>query len=136
MKESYDDLLVRLEEAIEKKQLELDIIKNCRELSNYFSRIPDTRNAFMVAVRKHITDLLISTTDLPKSHIASILNVDHAAVLYAEKLEPLPYVKKIVQENIDQWMKDGVYPVSIPGKMEASYKGGVRHIITYKLKPI
>jgi phenylalanyl-tRNA synthetase alpha subunit len=133
---------MELEHFISKKENEIfknqEIIKECKSFMveyEYFKKLKTKRNAYIVAMRIYMAKKLAEKKIFTFDQIGLLLSKDHATIMYLVKTSPPDYIKKIVEENIETWINNQVYPVSVPS-FESSYKGGFKHIITYKLKAI
>ena len=130
-----EDFIKKTEEEIHKKHLILKECKAFEQTYKYFKKLKRQRGAYIVTMRVVMARRLFEKNLFTYDQIGMLLSKDHATIMYLIKVKPEPRIAKIVEDNIDYWIKENLYPISTPS-FEASYKGGFKHITTYKLKSI
>jgi hypothetical protein len=125
-----------LPERIAVMETELKRSIDALPLYNYFSKISNNKNSYVVEMRKVIAEILFSK-DYTIMEISKVLCKDHASVLHFLGIESNSNVKKVVSENYTAWLSEDVYPTikrkTIP---DADNPRGYRTVLDYTLKKI
>jgi hypothetical protein len=133
MKDSFTENLERLRADLIKIENKIKVFESLTDIRDYVLATRLNRNSYLVEVRRRIM-LDLFDLGLTKFDISKVFNKNHATVLHALKTPADPLVEEIVARNYKQWIKDRVYPESVPETIpSAIHPTGYRTIMNYKL---
>lgn len=127
------DVKTSYEEQIEALQKEIELLSSLIPLREYFLKIKDNQNSFVVEMRKLVMEDLFGL-GLNQSEVGRILTRHHSSIIHLKKLDSDDYVKKHVKMYYKDWIANDLYPMSI-SKSVTSYlhPTGWKSVRTYKL---
>ena len=136
MTDGFTENLDRLRKDLKVLQEKIQKLESLGPIRKYVLATRLNRNSYLVEVRRRIIlDLL--ELGLNKYDVSKVMNKNHATILHAIKTPADPMVEKIVEENYKQWIKDKVYPESVPTTVvSAVHPTGYKTVMNYKLKKL
>jgi len=99
------------DERISLHLIQIEELKELKQIESYFKYLRGTRNHFIVEIRKTIADQLLAR-GFSVSEIGRVIHRHHSTVLHLRKLNNNEYIKKVVKENYKHWIENLEYPVT------------------------
>jgi hypothetical protein len=129
MKQTYGGKIIDLLNQVEK-------LESVQYLYEYFIKIKKSRNCFDVEMRRLVC-IDLQKMGFNLTDISLILSKDHATIINLRKITSSDYVTKEVGENYKEWIKNGLYPISVRIKEESYlHQNGYKNSVIYKLVKI
>ena len=90
----------------------IEVLKKCKYYYNYFKRVKNSKNSYLVGLRtkigKELYDMGANLTEVGKA-----IGRNHCTVIHNRKTNAYKYIEDIVAENADYWIENNLYPRSI-----------------------
>lgn len=117
-KTSYDDKIIELKSYAEK-------LESVRNLYNYFEKIKNNQNCFVVEMRRLVANDL-ADLGFRVCDIALITSRHQSSIIYINKGNVCHEVAMKVLYNYKNWISQELYPISVREKTESFiHKGGI-----------